>query len=107
MKIPGGAHHELALPIGNVSAGRRAVRLRDRLDEILQRQAVGAEEPRIGEHVILLLEATEAHHVGHARYAFQVTGYDPILPTADLARRVSIALERILIYLPYRRVIRP
>ena len=62
---------------------------------------------RVGEHVVLLLEAAEADHVGDAGHAHQVLLDDPVLPAPQLARRVVVALERVLVDLPDRRVVGP
>ena len=61
------AHDELGLAVAQVAARGRAVRLRDDVDEVLEREAEVAQLRRVGEHVVLLDEAAEADDVGDAR----------------------------------------
>src|SRR4030095_13643285 len=90
----------------NVAAGRRAIRPGDGADELFQREPARAKSRWIGEHVVLLLVASEAHDVGYAGDAHQVFFDDPVLPAAELARAVVIAVERVLVDLTHRRIVR-
>ncbi len=106
LQVAAAAHDQLGLAELQVAARRRAVRRRDRVDQVLQREAGVAQPARVGEHVVLLLEAAEADHVGDAGRAHQVLRDDPVLPAAQLAGRVAVALQRVLVDLPDRRVVR-
>ena len=75
------------------------------LDQVVERHARVAQAARVGEHVVLLLEAAEADHVGDAGRAHQVLRDDPVLPAPQLAGRVAIALQRVLVDLPDGRVV--
>ncbi len=92
--------------VQDVAARGRAVRSLDRGDEILQRDRARAKPGRIGQPVVLLLVAAEAHDVGDPRHAHELLLDDPVLPTSDLARRMAVALQRVLVNLADRRVVR-
>ena len=85
LQVAAAAHDQLGLAELQIAARRRAVRRRDRVDHVLQRDARVAQPARVGEHVLLLLEAAEADHVRDARRAHQVLRDDPVLPAAQLA----------------------
>ena len=107
LQIAAAAHHQLRLAELQVPARSRAVGRCDRVDHVLERDARVAQPARIGEHVPLLLEAAEADHVGDAGRAHQPLRHHPVLPAPQLAGRSPIALERVLVDLSDRRVVRP
>jgi len=106
LQVPPRAHHQLGLTALEVAARGRTVRLIDRVDQIAQPEVHRAQLRGVGEHVIFLDEPSEADDVGDARHAAQVLRDDPLLPGAQLARVVVVALQRVLEDLAHWRVVR-
>src|SRR5262249_48279824 len=87
------AHDVLLLAVLDVVPARVRVRAAERGEDLLQRDTVSLELPRIDLDMVLLHEAAERDDVGDAGHLLQVPLHHPVLELAELHRRVPLAGE--------------
>jgi hypothetical protein len=88
---PAAAHGVLAAGVLEDPAAHLAGRVADPLDDLLQRDVVGAEAGRVQEHLELLLVPAHARHLGHARHLAQGAPQGEVLERPELVQPVAAA----------------
>ena len=89
----GGAHDvRLAVVLDVAGAGADVVAL-ERLDHVVERQAVADELHRVGLHVILLHVAADRVDAGDALHALELRADDPVLHRAQVRGALDVVRE--------------
>ena len=71
------------------------VRLRDRVLDLLERDAVMTQLPGVDQHLVLLDGAAEAGHVDHAGHGLELAFEHPVLDRLELVERVPRAFQHV------------
>lgn len=96
-KVASAADHVFGLPHLNGPPASIAVARADRVRNSVQRNAVGLQRPGINDHLVLLLEATDAGDLGDALRGEQVVADDPVLDAPQLGQRALSTEHDILV----------
>ncbi len=89
--IAASAHHVLGPAHLDQAPADVVVALPDGVDHLLDRHAVGEHRGRFEVDLVLLLEAADRRHLGHARHALQPVSQAPVLEAAQLPQVVLSA----------------
>ena len=81
-QVAAAAHHVLGLGHLDRTTANVAVGIADRLHHFHQRHAIRTQLDRIDHHLVLLDEAADAGHLGHARRLGQLVADEPVLQGA-------------------------
>src|SRR5262249_50831427 len=91
------AYHELGLAELDHAPADIAVAVPDRLVDLGQRNAIGLKLPRVDDNLVLLNEAPDRGHLGHAFGFRELIAHEPILQRPELGQAALRAGDGILV----------
>jgi hypothetical protein len=97
-QVAAAAHHVLGLGHLHRTAADVAVGIADCLHHFHQRHAVRTQLDRIDHHLVLLDEAADAGHLGHARRLGQLVADEPVLQRAQFRQRCVLGQHHVLVH---------
>ena len=96
-QITHAAHHVLGLGELHDASADIPVTLADHLPYALERNAIGLQLARVHDHLILLHEAADARHLGHAMRLGELVADEPVLQRPEFRQRAIRAQHRVLV----------